>query len=316
MYVYLVSPEGDRYLIASEPDTVSLAGWSGDGKRAVLTSFGSREKISLSELNLSTGTTYDTFRPHQSNAVLFASVSYSRPTGQRLLITSQVNNYTQLLQRYSLSGSLLQTYPHTFSQVGKFTGHFAESPDGTQLALGTTNGMALVNNGGTVARQYHIPGVQSCTPTRWWAPRIVLASCIRQTPRSFAQRLWEIHLDTGAAAALTATPTGMDLGDLNGWAIGHNVYVQSAVGCGAGYLGRLLPNHHTAFVHVPRVRQGVYVFGATDSQLAIQGFTGCTSGGQSALWFDPATNTSTIVLGPPVTGGNVESAYTYPDPLH
>jgi TolB protein len=36
--------------------------------------------------------------------------------------------------------------------------------------------------------------------------------------------------------------------------------------------------------------------------------------GVSVLWFDPAANTSTVVLGPPLNGGGVIDALMYPDP--
>jgi len=39
---------------------------------------------------------------------------------------------------------------------------------------------------------------------------------------------------------------------------------------------------------------------------------GC-GGGLSVLWFDPVANTSTVVLGPPLMTGGVETALSYPE---
>jgi TolB protein len=117
---------------------------------------------------------------------------------------------------------------------------------------------------------------------------------------------------------LTGAPlkSGPDVGDLNAWAIGSGVYLQDAGGCGYQYLAKLQVNRLTKPVTVPGVVRGdsIFVLGVANGQLALQATVAC-GGGQSALWFNPAKNTATVVLGPPLNGGGVQAAVPYPDPM-
>jgi len=138
----------------------------------------------------------------------------------------------------------------------------------------------------------------------------VLASCISSTG---VDRLWTVPL-SGAAAALTAPPVSPDYGDLDGVRLGSDVYVQAAGGCGAVFLARRQPDGTTRPVVVPDVdtSQSVFLVGVAGGRLALRATVACGSG-VSALWFDPAANTTTVVLGPPVNGGGVTAALLYPD---
>jgi hypothetical protein len=307
--VFLVSPQGGRYLVVRQHNSaLDLEGWSGDGKRALLVDAATSR---FEQLDVATGATFDSFRLHTSNSIFFETASYTRPSGLAILVATQWNN-GQFLQRYSLSGQLQLDYPRTFSHGGRFDGKYVSSPDGTQLVLGTFGGMALVGNDGTVLEQYRVPHTQFCTPTRWWAARVVLASC---EGSSSGSRLYEIHVDTGAVATLTAVPRPPDLGDENAWAIRSGVYVQDAGGCGYQYLAKLQADHKTTPVTVPRVARGysVFVLGANDNQLALLATVSCGEG-RSVVWFDPAENTTTVVLGPPLIGGSVVNAISFPVP--
>jgi len=311
--LFLVDPAGGRYLIARyATQNQVLSGWSGDGRRALLVS--TAASTHLTEIDLSTGLIADTFVLPTSNSVFFEAVSYTRPQGLALLITTQTNN-AQLLQRFSLAGSLQRTYPNRFSAVGTFAGSVLSSPDGLQLALGTSKGVALVDNDGTVVSQVRVPGASYCTLKRWWATGVALASC---SASSSVQRLYEVPVTGGAVTPLTASPRspGPDLGDLNAWAVGSSVYLQDAGGCGYQYLAKLQPDALTKPVVVPGVvrSDSVFVLGVANGKLALQATVACGSG-QSALWFDPATNASSVVLGPPLNGGGVQVALPYPDPM-
>jgi TolB protein len=178
--------------------------------------------------------------------------------------------------------------------------------------MGGASGLALVSNAGTVVTQLPTPGLSGCQLARWWAAGVALASCSQsQTP----PQLWEIPISGGTPIALTATPVSPDNGDLNAWQTPSGVYVQAAGGCGYQYLAKLAANATTAPVAVPDVNSGdsQFVLGTTGNLIALQASVACGPG-ESALWYDAASNTATVVLGPPINGGSVTGALSYPDP--
>jgi TolB protein len=69
---------------------------------------------------------------------------------------------------------------------------------------------------------------------------------------------------------------------------------------------------HTTRVKVPGVSEDIVVAGATGDKLVLLAQVGC-GGTDSLLTYDPAANTSTVLLGPPVNGGGVTEALLYPD---
>ena len=56
----------------------------------------------------------------------------------------------------------------------------------------------------------------------------------------------------------------------------------------------------------------VHVLGVADGQLQLQATLSCGSG-ESLLNYDPASGTSTVLLGQDVNGGGVVDAVPYPD---
>jgi TolB protein len=66
-------------------------------------------------------------------------------------------------------------------------------------------------------------------------------------------------------------------------------------------------------VHIPGVSDSVSLVGASGDKLMVIGQVGC-GGGTSLVAYDPAANTSTVLLGPPITqGGGIERVDLYPD---
>jgi hypothetical protein len=67
---------------------------------------------------------------------------------------------------------------------------------------------------------------------------------------------------------------------------------------------------HTMRVKVPGLSDSMAVAGVTGDELLLFAKVGC-GGTTSLLTYDPAANTSTVLLGPPVNGGDVTDALLY-----
>jgi TolB protein len=309
--LFLVDPAGGRYLVTTFPQSSdeSLTAWSGDGRRALLsatTGTGEPATTSLTVLDLTTGHTIDTFSIPQTPP---NTITFTKPNGLAVLATSSDG---ASLVRYGLDGSTQLTYPGTFTQLGAFVGTYLSSPDGTKLLIGTNRGIAVVANDGRVISQLSaaLPGETAasfCSPSRWWSAGVALVPC--------GGRLWEVPVSGATPTALTAAPIAPDSADLNAWKTPSGVYVQDAGGCGYQYLAKLQPDGTTSPVTVPDVDTGhsQFVVGTHAGELGLWATVSCGAG-VSALWFDPATNTSKVVLGPPVNGGSVTAVLGYPDP--
>jgi hypothetical protein len=88
-------------------------------------------------------------------------------------------------------------------------------------------------------------------------------------------------------------------------------------GCGGdGLLFRLTKDMQTTKVTVPGVDSGntVIAIGVTADKLVLKTHRNCGSRATSLQTYDPAANTSTVLLGPPLNGGDVERAILYPTP--
>ncbi len=310
--LFLVDPLGGRYLITTlaPPATSNISGWSGDGQRALLTTTDDSQ-TTVSEIDLRSGSVVHRFALPFAPGTALNAIAFTRPTGQAVLVSSETGS-TSTLQRFDMTGAVQQAYPSTFSQVGAFRGGVLSSPDGTQIVMSAAGGLALVDNDGTVAAQLPIAGLSFCAPTRWWSSGVALASCLT---KAGTQQLVEVPISGAPVVDLTQPPVAPDLGDLNAWQLGNDVYVQSAGGCGTQYLSKLQASGTTLPVTVPGVdtSDSVFVLGTADGQLALQATVACGSG-ISAMWFDPAADTTHVVLGPPVNGGGVINAVLYPDP--
>jgi len=181
----------------------------------------------------------------------------------------------------------------------------------------------VVSNQGVIRRQLPMPGpLVNCSPVRWWTSTVILASCDLGAqdlgkPPEYASQLVEVPLDGGAPTALT-TVSGShsdSLGERDAWQLPSGTFLQSEAGCGPGFLSRLTPDMHSTPVKVPGVDKNgsVVVSGVTGDKLVLEAIVDCGLG-NSVLTYDPAANTSTVLLGPPVNGGNVHTAILYPDP--
>jgi hypothetical protein len=315
--LFLVNPEGGRYLVTTIPSAspLSLTGWSGDGQRALLVGpMGGADNggTVVTELNLENGSR-DTF-----TLPGIATVEYSNPKGLALLATIQGSasqgTPTQL-ERLSLTGSLEFTYPDSFKGAGAFGGFSSPSPDGTEIAMSAqSGGVAIVSNEGSVLATVVVPGMSYCSPTRWWTATQILTSCAPDG--SGIPLLWLLPAAGGSATPFTVAPPAgnSDAGDEVAWQVGNQVYLQDAGGCGYQYLAKLNAYHTTTPVTVPGVVNGdsQFVKGTVGNLIALQTSISCGEG-VSLLWFDPQTSQTTVVLGPGMNGGSVTTAVLFGD---
>jgi TolB protein len=173
-----------------------------------------------------------------------------------------------------------------------------------------------MGNDGKIIRTLPSPMAKAeCSPVRWWDATVILAHCSNDA----GSQLWEVPLDGGTPTALTAVNSGQeddpgfggDIDDGVAYQLPSGTFLQSAGACGTAFLSRLTPDMHTTRVQIPGVSDSVIVAGATADKLLILGKVGC-SGTTSMLTYDPAANTSTVLLGPPINGGGVIDARLYP----
>jgi hypothetical protein len=314
--LYVVDPLGGRYRVVSfpAPALYQLLDWSGDGRRALVvtpgTGFpvGSLQPPQVEDIDLSTGDVRHHFsEPHPG----YVGYQYTRPHGLALLAVSGTTpGGPASLKRLNLAGSLELSYPASFPAVGTvsqslFGTGVLPTLDGTELVLETTHGMALIANDGAFIKALGPPGQAFCAPQRWWTAVDLIATCQPTGPGELS--LWLVS--TGSAPPVQLTkPKPPDLGDTNGWEIGSAVYAQALGPCGTVFLARRQPNGST----VPALDgDDVRVIGANGPNLALEGKLGCGPG-QSLFSFDTATGTQRPLLGPPLDGGYVLAASSYP----
>jgi TolB protein len=281
--LYLVSPSGGKYAIyqwaASKTAAPRLLAWSGDKSRALL-QLGHPNQ--LEQLNLRTGKAARFSLPVDAQPV-----GYTRPNGLQLLGTA-ASDSTVTLARYTLAGKrsqVLGTQADAFGMSAIYT------PDGTALAVSAGTGLLLVSNAGRVVRKLPVAAADpriGCGAVRWWNPGTILAEC---TPKGGdAAQLWLVPANGARPKALTPVrESGMDLGDLDAWALPSGLYLQSAGACGLLELNKQATNGSVAPVPLPGLPAGtsVAVVTALGPQLLLHG-RGCTLGGQ-LVWFNPAT---------------------------
>jgi hypothetical protein len=310
--LYLVDPAGGRYAITTFPppghySNPELIDWSGNGSHALLSTRGPGPEAVI-DVDLHTGT--------QTTLAVNGSPRFTRPEGKAILLSAGGDSGSpSTLKRVDLAGNPQLTYPT--DQLGSpFNGAYLSTPDGTRLVLGTASGLVMMGNDGTVGSTLSIPGQTDCRPLRWWDGKLgttVLAKCDGTGGTS---RLWMVPIDGATPTALTAPingHNGPDYGDADAWQLPAGTFVQDFGACGVLYLAKLNADGTTTPVTVPDMDKGhsIVVVGVNGGHLDLRATLACGTG-QSLLDYDPAANTSTVLLGPPVNGGGVIEAVPYP----
>jgi TolB protein len=313
--LFLIDPAGGRYLLDTFPASptgsapTSLLAWSGDGQRALFTNFGASPTVTVLNLRTLATTQFDL-----TNA---SPAGFTAPAGLAILVNANVSDSGQTrLERVSLTGQLELSYPASFVPGGPYDGSALYSPDGTELAVGTSVGIELMTNEGQGVRYLNVnDSVSSCGPMRWWTRGELLVSC---TPNGKdASQDWLVPTSGATPKALTANPpTPGDLGDGDAWQLPSGTYLQEAGACSYTYVAKLQPDGLTAPVAIPGVPSGesTVILGAQGDRLAIRNVPGSPqtcAHGPGLMWFAPATNSVTPLLGGIVNGGYALSAVLF-----
>jgi hypothetical protein len=299
--LYLISPGGTRYQLASWPNSrfaPQLLAWSPDGQRALFQVFsgkGGVEQLTLATGQLTTFVMQGTANP----------IGYTMPRGLDIVGGTPSGSGTRLA-RYSLSGRLVQQLGYSAD------GAVLYSPSGTEFLTGTSSGLELVSNGGAVLRNLPVRGTSanSCNPVRWWTSGTVLADCI--PPGSGIPQLWLVPVSGGRPAALTPPrrASSGDLGDIDAWSLPGGLYLQAAGPCGVLQIFKQARNGSISLVTVPHITGDNHVLTAFGSRLLIQAPTSCT-GSNSLLWFNPATRAEQWLIRAPANMAGVAAAVPF-----
>ena len=299
--LYLISPGGARYKLASWPDNGTapqLLAWSPDGKRALFQVFSGQGGVE--QLTLATGQATRFALPGGATPI-----GYTTPNGQNI-VAGRTSGSQTILARYSLSGRLTRTLGSSAD------GAVLYEPSGAAFLTGTRSGLKLVSNGGSLIRNLPVPGTSAntCNPVRWWNATTILASCA--PPNTAAPQLWLVPLGGGRPAALTPrrAASSRDLGDLDAWSLSSGLYLQAAGPCGVLQIFKQARDGSIKLVTVPHTEGDNRVLTASGSRLLIQAPTSCV-GSNSLLWFNPATHAEQWLIRAPSNVIGVENAVPF-----
>jgi hypothetical protein len=320
--LYLVSPAGDRYSITEFPPADGLPGlvdWSGDGSHALFKVQHGFGATAIS-IDLHTGT--------RTSVPVDGDTAYTRPDGKALLVAGFNGDESRTLTRIDMAGTEQFVYPiKDLGGAGRFGGDYLATPDGTQLVLATENlgntisprndqSLVVMSNDGSIIRTLAAPMPEAeCTPVKWWTPGVILTHC-----GGGGEQLWKVPLDGSKPTALTGVNTREEndphfednLGNWNAYELPSGTFLPTAGPCGTAFVSRLTPDGGTQRVDIPGVSGSAELAGVSGDKLVIVGEVGC-GGGTSLVTYDPAANTSTVLLGPPITkGGGIEYVRLYP----
>ena len=314
--LYLVDPTGNRYAITTfapeDAQSMALLDWSGDGSHAL---FGEEYPApdTVISVDLHTGA--------KTTIQVDGYPEFTRPDGKAILVSSSYgydNVRPATLKRLDLDGTEQMTYP-TESSAGQHNSPATTSSPPTERSSCSApvtvwwSWATTERSSAPCPRRCRTANAGQCDggPPMWCSP---------SAPRSAssASQLWTVPLDGSAPTALTALNSGQgddpgfkgDLGDGIAWQLPSGTFLQSAGACGTMFLSRLTPDGHTTRVDVPGMSDSVRVAGVSGDKLELLGKVGC-GGTTSLVAYDPATNSSTVLLGPPVNGGGVTEAIPY-----
>jgi hypothetical protein len=297
----LISPSGTTYQLARWPDSrfaPLLLAWSPDGKRALFQVFSGKGGVEV--LTLATGQLSTFVLSGMANPVGFTA-----PDGLNI-VGGRLSGSLTSLARYTLSGRLAHSLGTSTDGLALY------QPSGTEFLTGTSHGLKLVSNDGTLIRTLPVPGTSTntCNPVRWWTATTALASC--DPPNSGSPQLWLVPVTGARPQALTPVRnvSSGDLGDLDAWSLPSGLYLQAAGPCAVLQIFKQARNGSITLVKVPHTEGDNDVLTALGARLLIQAPTSCT-GSNSLLWFNPATHAEQWLIRAPANEVGVAAAIPF-----
>ncbi len=237
-HLYLYDPAGGRYLITDRvPAGAALAGWSPDGRHAMLT-----DRSGLYQVQLRTGSV------KQMLPAGSVFVSYTQPRGLAFLAQYTDSTGTWRLSRYSVDGSLELDYPavvdgHHFSSARPLY-----TLDGTELIVPAyPSATLLLGNDGHFIRAFQVPsGYSDCHPVKLWTAEAMLERCSRFSNGRGLDALLVQPLSGGAPQVLTDAGGSQGDGYVDAWQLSNgDVLLASDGNCGDGGYDVLHPSSGT-----------------------------------------------------------------------
>jgi hypothetical protein len=288
--LYLFSPQGTRYQLASWPDSDTapqLVAWSPDGTRALLTTYSTHPHTE--QLTLATGKTTTVTLPDGTQPI-----GYTTPHGTDIVAGIEPARPCCSDFKYYLYG---QDGVKVRSLGGYPGAGILYTPAGTEFATGGRDGLQLVSSDGVVLRQLPVPGMDSssCNAVRWWNGSTILAVCYPPAAPGYLDsiggaELWLVPVSGARSTVLTGAAAPNE-GDTDAWQLDGGLYLN--------YFwehGRDIKKTHCSncgLVSVPGLADNAdpQVLTAAGSRLLVVANSSYASSSGQLLWFDPATRT-------------------------
>jgi hypothetical protein len=235
--VYLVSPAGDRYELASFPAGGPQADYVGnisnDGTHVAVAIYVPGGPSRVVSIDIATGAQRDILAVESG-----LSIGTTLPTGRDVVVLHTTFNPTlDNLEVYRVNGSLFADIISRPNQAPGLT--WLYGLDGTYLLVGEPNGLNIYSNDGTFVRTLDIPPGY-CEPVRWWDATTILAGCVPQDvvdASGFYHVLWLIPLDGSPGEPLTAAPPVdwdlVEFGHADAWRANGQILLQWWGDCAA-----------------------------------------------------------------------------------
>jgi hypothetical protein len=285
----LVDPLGGRYQMLKTGlgkqgrNFYQLVDWTADGQVALLFIGGGTAHARAVQVDLKYGTRHVTALPKTVAAIALG------PTGS-LFASEYGTARGEPVVRIDQDGSIHRIARHV-SDLG------LPSADGQQLVVApqaARNGrLRLITSEGTVVRDLPVPG--ACTPVRWWAKGVVMASCFAHT----TTRLYAVPIDGSAPTAISGDhgKKSRDLGDIDARRLGGVTYLEASGPCGYVFLARQHADGTATQVKVPRTPGNVYLLGTRGTRLVLEHEVSCDGDhSRSAITlFAPRTGVDTVI---------------------
>ena len=275
--LYLVSPGGDRYEVASFPVGGPQADYVGnisnDGAHVVVTTHDPGFQSRVVSIDIATGAQRDVINTESGG-----SIGTTLPTGRDVVVLHTTFDPTfDNLEVYRTNGSLFATIVSQPSGPGLT---WLYGLDGTYLLVGEPTGLNVYSNDGTFVRALNTPP-GNCEPVRWWDTTTILAGCVPQDvvdSFGFYHVLWLIPLDGSPGERLTAAPpVGWDIvefGHADAWRANGQIILQWWGDCAARGIQVRQPGGTGDWLAV-EPSGGHWIHAQAGSDLVIHSIDGC-----------------------------------------